>query len=334
MHNPDFNRVQFEAVKNEAGLNRFVMTSTKWITRMRAYWRKKGVWNMEKNDRLRRKHPGEETMRAHERGGVLYFTFPLLDRVGDRFVHCFSSRLGGVSSASHLSSMNFSVSCGDTRENVQENFRRIAAAAGFDAGRIVCSAQTHTKHVRVMTEQDAGKGYDREQDYRDVDGMVTNVPGLVLATFYADCVPLYFIDPVHEAVGLSHSGWRGTVADIAGETVRTMQEAYGTRPKELLAAVGPSICQDCYEVSEDVIAQFREQYPKDVWPELFEEKENGKYQLNLWAACRRNLLGAGVLSEHIQVTDLCTCCNPGILFSHRATKGKRGNLGGFLGVRG
>lgn len=271
-------------------------------------------------------------LRENWKDGVLYFTFPILE-TEDIIFHGFSSRIGGVSEG-EFSQMNFSFSRGDDPVHVKENYQRIANAIGFDVHKLVCSHQTHTTHVRQVTAADCGKGYEKERDYSDVDGLITNVPGVVLATFYADCVPLYFVDPVHRAIGLSHSGWRGTVCDIAGETVRCMQEAYGTKPEDIQAVIGPSICQDCYEVGEDVIGQFRDAYDMSVWPSLFQAgKEEGKYQLNLWEACRWNMRKAGILQEHIEVTDLCTCCNPQVLFSHRASKGKRGNLAAFLGIR-
>lgn len=163
--------------------------------------------------------------------------------------------------------------------------------------------------------------------------MVTNVPGLVLATFYADCVPLYFVDPVHRAIGLSHSGWRGTAAKIGKVTVGKMNEEYGTDPKDIYSAIGPSICQKCYEVSEDVILEFQKSFEKKYWDSLFYIKENGKYQLNLWEANRLIMLEAGIKEEHISMPGICTCCNPEFLFSHRASHGKRGNLGAFLGIR-
>ena len=278
-----------------------------------------------------KRKPGTWQMTENTKNGVLYVTFPLLD-AEEAFVHGFSTRLGGVSEGD-LSSMNLSFTRGDDPERVRENYRRIAAAIGFDENRLVLTHQTHTNHVRIVTEEDAGKGYTRERDYTDVDGLVTDVPNLVLATFYADCVPLFFIDPVHKAIGLSHSGWRGTASDIAAVTVKTMQSEYGTRPEELLVGIGPSICQDCYEVSEDVIDEFRASYEEKLWPCLYQGKGNGKYQLNLWEACRQNLLRAGVLPERIEVTDLCTCCNPQLFFSHRASGGKRGNLAGFLMIR-
>ena len=229
--------------------------------------------------------------------------------------------------------MNLSFTRGDKEEAVKENYKRMADAAGFDMNDIVTSDQTHTANVRLVTEEDRGNGITKPRPYTDVDGMITNVPGLVLATFYADCVPLYFIDPVHRAIGLSHSGWRGTVAKIGTVTVRRMQEEFGSRPSEIYAAVGPSICQDCYEVSEDVIEQFKENFEEEQWDSLFYEKPDGKYQLDLWEANHQIMLEAGIREEHISLPNLCTCCNPEFLFSHRASHGKRGNLGAFLGIK-
>lgn len=270
-------------------------------------------------------------MNVREKNGVTYLTYPEMDKLSD-FVHGFSTRLGGVSEGMY-SSMNLSFVRGDKEESVRENYRRISMAMGFSSDDIVTSDQTHTANVRVITEEDRGNGITKPRPYTDVDGMVTNVPGLVLATFYADCVPLYFVDPVHCAVGLSHSGWRGTAAGIGEVTVKMLQENYGSDPADIYAAVGPSICQDCYEVSEDVILEFQKSYPENIWPELFYKKQNGKYQLDLWEANRQVLLRAGILPDHISMPNLCTCCNPDFLFSHRASKGKRGNLGAFLGIR-
>ncbi|MCD8336937.1 MAG: peptidoglycan editing factor PgeF [Lachnospiraceae bacterium] len=277
----------------------------------------------------------ENHLQENHKNGVLYFTVPAFDRL-PFVVHGFSSRIGGVSER-ELGEMNLSFTRGDKPERVEENFHRIASAIGFPYERMVFSYQTHTTNVREVTEKDCGKGYLRERDYKDVDGLVTNVPDVVLTTFYADCVPLFFVDPVRKAVGLSHSGWRGTVNDIAGATVRKMKELYGTEPSDLIAAIGPSICQDCYEVGEDVIRQVRDGFSEILWPLLYTDKgfsgTENKYQLNLWECCRQNMLRAGLLLENITVTDLCTCCNPEVFFSHRASHGKRGNLAGFLALK-
>ena len=269
-------------------------------------------------------------MRVNTREGVTYLTYPEFDKLPG-FVHAFSTRLGGVSEGIY-SSMNLSFTRGDKEEAVKENYKRIADAAGFDMNDIVTSDQTHTANVRLVTEKDRGNGITKPRPYTDVDGMITNVPGLVLATFYADCVPLYFIDPVHRAIGLSHSGWRGTVAKIGAVTVRRMQEEFGSEPSEIYAAVGPSICQDCYEVSADVAEQFQEMFPEDEWNAIMIQKSNEKYQLDLWEINRRILLSAGILPEHLAVAGLCTSCHKDLLFSHRATGGRRGNLCAFLGL--
>lgn len=270
-------------------------------------------------------------MHVNEKEGVTFLTYPAFEEMPE-IVHGFSTRLGGVSEGIY-SSMNLSFTRGDKEEAVKENYRRISSAMGFAMENIVTSDQTHTANVRRVTEEDRGNGITKPRPYKDVDGMITNVPGIVLATFYADCVPLYFVDPVQKAIGLSHSGWRGTVSKIGKITVEKMSEEYGTRPEELYAAVGPSICQKCYEVSEDVAEEFRRAFDPKYWNALFYKKENGKYQLNLWEANHIVLLESGIPEDHISMPNLCTCCNPEFLFSHRASKGKRGNLGAFLGIR-
>lgn len=272
-------------------------------------------------DKIQIKRKG--TLQVLERrtsGEVEYLVFPMLEKTGI-VNHLFSTRLGGVSEA-ELGSMNLSYSRGDKKENVDENFKRIAEVLGRSREDIVCSDQTHTVNIRKVTGADRGKGVLYPRDYTDIDGLITNEPGIVLATFYADCVPLFFVDPANHAIGLSHSGWRGTADKMGAETIRNMTESYGTNPADVIVAIGPSICQDCYEVSEDVAQFFKEDERM--------AKADGKYRLDLWKANKRVLLDAGVKEEHISVTDICTCCNPKYLFSHRASHGKRGNLGAFL----
>lgn len=268
---------------------------------------------------------------VHERGEVVYLTFPLLEPFS-WITHGFSTRLGGVSQG-EIGSMNLSFGREPGRENVEENHRRMAAAIGYAPENMVFSRQTHTTNIMNVTEKDRGIGFTRDRDYNDIDGLITNVPGVVLVTFYADCVPLLLVDPVHRAIGSAHSGWRGTVNNMGKAVVEAMTKAFGTKPEDVVAAIGPSICQDCYEVSGDVIGAFQKAYDPGLWPSLFYEKENGKYQLNLQQACFENFLSSGLLPEHISLPDLCTCCNPQLLYSHRASGGKRGNLAAFLTIR-
>lgn len=261
---------------------------------------------------------------------VLYLTYPMLEQIG-LVKHGFSTRIGGVSEG-YLGSMNLSFTRGDREEAVRENYRRMAKALDVAGDSFVFSQQTHTTNVRIVTANDKGKGLITPLDYQDVDGLITNVPRLTLTTFYADCVPLFFVDPVHKAIGLSHSGWRGTVGKMGAVTLQRMAEEYGTNPADVIAAIGPSICQDCYEVSGDVILEFQNAFSPENYEQLYYKKDNGKYQLNLWKANEIVLTEAGVPIEQIAVTNVCTCCNAEKLFSHRASKGKRGNLAAFLSL--
>lgn len=283
-----------------------------------------------------RSNSGKSVMKRNFAGEMEYLTFPALEKTGI-VTHMVSTRLGGVSSGM-FSSMNYSYNRGDLKAAVDENFRRTAQIFGTGLDAFVCSDQTHTTNVRVVTGQDRGKGVIFPKDYTDVDGLVTNAEGLILSTFYADCVPLLFVDPIHRAIGCSHSGWRGTVAEMGRVTVETMTREYGSKPEDILAAVGPSICQDCYEVSKDVAERFLELFSQPKYrfvnvQNVVLDRKNGKYQLDLWRSNEAVLLAAGIKEEHLSVTDICTCHNPAYLFSHRASQGKRGNFGAFIMLR-
>jgi len=258
--------------------------------------------------------------------GIPYISFNALELTG-MVVNAFSTRQGGVS-VGCLESMNLGFNRGDLDENVLKNHKIFAKAVGFPYENIVTTNQTHTTNVRVVTKEDCGKGIAKDRDYSDVDGLITNIPGIVLATYYADCVPLYILDPINKAIGLSHSGWKGTVKRIGDNTLKLMNENYGTNPKDVICCIGPSICQDCYEISEDVANEFINEFGKNN--KILYNKGNGKYQLNLWESVKQVFLDAGVEYDNIYTTDICTCCNKDELFSHRGHHGKRGNLAAFL----
>ena len=382
----------------------------------------------------------EKTTVYHE-GDVPYITFPILSHCGVK--HGFSTRLGGVSSGI-FASMNLDFRCADPNDNVLENYRRMTAALDIKMEDLVLSMQTHTTNILRMTSRDRGKGFSRERDYTDVDGMITNDPDVALVGLFADCVPVFFVDPVHRAIGLSHAGWRGTVGKIAEKTVVAMGEAFGTAPENLCCVIGPSICRDCYEVSADVAEAFRSAFAADgaskrnraasadvaafcaafatggepegdagvsAWADPFRRhdaldgkpqkmageaveaernllagagvvgvalsrtaceyngengrdhvflegeprnrsgaalpravceyngetvrdivtpKSNGKFLVNLQLANALTLIHAGVPAAQVSIADLCTCCRSDLLWSHRATKGLRGEMAGFL----
>jgi hypothetical protein len=291
----------------------------------------------------------ENTTKAHleQKAGVPYLSFPVLSQFSF-LKHGFSTRLGGVSSGV-LSSMNFGSDSGpyqDSAENVQENYRRMAEALGVEVHSMVISKQVHKTNIRRVTKEDCGKGLFRPRDYDEIDGLITNQPNITLVTKYADCVPLYFVDPVKKAIGLTHSGWRGTVAGIGRLTVEEMRDAYDCRPEDIIAVIGPSICRKCFEIGEDVATEFEKAFPqntKDILfpidsssnqnsPDNFTLPQNKKYHCDLWSANRFVLLQAGLSASNIHISGVCTCCNHEFLFSHRKTQGKRGSLAAFLSL--
>lgn len=266
-----------------------------------------------------------------------FLEFPSLTETG-MVKHLFTTRAGGVSRGKY-ESLNLSFSRGDDPAAVTENYERVAIAMGGAVSDMVCTDQTHTTNIRLVTAADGGKGITRKRDYQDVDGLITDEPGVILCAFFADCVPIYVVDPMHRAIGLAHSGWRGTVAYMGMRLLEQMKEAFGTDAAQCVTAVGPSICRECYEVSADVAEIFCEAFGQQAGEDKREadekklilyRKENGKYQLDLWRANELVLLRAGVPQTQIAVTDICTCCNPQKLFSHRASHGERGNLGAFM----
>lgn len=271
-----------------------------------------------------------ENMNWNEKSGVAYLTFPAFESFP--FIrHAFSTRLGGVSER-EFSAMNLNFGRGDREENVRKNFRLFCAAAGFDPETLVASAQDHHTVVRRVDDSNCGTGIWKPRDLQSVDGLITNVPEVTLVTYYADCVPLFFVDPVRRAIGLAHAGWRGTVAKIGEVMVKRMAEEFGSKPGDLFAAVGPSIGPCCFEVDAPVADEFyrlEELRPR----EFVTEKGGGKFMIDLWEANRRILNRSGIAEDRISVAQLCTKCNSDWLFSHRATGGKRGGLAAMMCLR-
>ena len=258
-----------------------------------------------------------------ETNGVLTLHCRALDGI-EGVHHCFTTRKGGISEG-YLASMNLSFSR-ENRETVSENWRRLCAAEGFCTERVTLTDQTHTDTVRLVGPREAGMGMSKESDIVDTDGLITILPDTPLAVFVADCAPVLMCDKKSGAVAAVHSGWRGTHAGIAAVALKQMAQAYGTDPKDVVAAVGPCIGKCCYEVGQD----FKDAF--DGWgaDHLFEPKENGKYHFDLKGANRLVLERAGV--GEIYVCEECTACKPELLFSHRVTAGKRGNMAGIIEI--
>lgn len=255
--------------------------------------------------------------------GVGFLTFPSLSQL-DFIKHAFSTRIGGVST-DEFKSMNLNFKRGDDHEKVMENYRIFCKAAGFDFDTLVSSSQDHNINVRCVTKADCGIGITRPHDMPSVDALVTNEPDVTLVTHYADCTPLYFADPEKKVIALAHAGWKGTVNKIGEAVVDVMQENYGCDPTDIIAVVGPAIGSCCYEVDTPVYEKFA--CLTELKPAYFTKSlGHGKYLVDLKETNRRMLLEAGLLSINISISDVCTKCNSGLLYSHRASKGKRGGL--------
>lgn len=280
-----------------------------------------------------------ESIRTEMPGGHTFRYLPVSNINDTGFAEAiFTTREGGVSAGPYRS-LDLGWNNDDSRDNIYENYRIAAMHFGAAPDRCVMSMQTHTTNVRRITEEDAGRGLTRPLGYRDIDGMCTDVPGIVLVTLHADCTPLYFADPVHKAVGLAHSGWRGTAGRMGACMVDRMQEWYGTRPEELLAFIGPTIRSCCYEIGPEVAAQFTELFGESVCQEeeILLPGRGDRMMLNLAGANRRILLDAGILPEHLGDSGICTCCHGDLFFSHRYAMrhsgGKRGNCAAMIMIR-
>lgn len=276
--------------------------------------------------KLVRKENTKDHLTFHD-GDLPYFSIPLFDSLGLK--NGFTTKFGGVSTG-YFSELNMAA-LKEPQEIIEENYKRVCNTLHMDVNRAVLSYQTHTTNVRLVTESDFKKGIFKPRDYVDTDGLITNMKDVPLFTLYADCVPLYFYDAKNEAIGLSHSGWKGTRNRMGLKTLEKMKECFGTDPKDVYAAVGPSICQSCYEVSSDVADEFKAEF-QDDFNKICYPTVSGKYQLDLWKANEIILLSAGILKEHLFVTDICTKCNSDLLYSHRVMGVNRGTLAAVLSL--
>jgi YfiH family protein len=192
---------------------------------------------------------------------------------------------------------------------------------------MVRTDQTHTATVLVVGEEHLGMGITREREYTDVDGLVTACRDITLITSHGDCNALFFYDPEKGVIGLAYSGWRGTLKEIGSEMVRVMVTELGCREADILAGIGPALCQDCFEIDQDVAQLFYEKNP--AWTGYSYRKEKDgctKHYLDLKSVLRHTLLDAGVKGENIFDMELCNRCHPELFYSYRRQKGKNGNM--------
>ena len=232
----------------------------------------------------------------------------------------FTTRHGGVSGAPY-DSLNLGLHVKDEEECVQENRRRLWSGLGFEAAQVAMAEQIHGDVVRVVT---AGSLTPSP----GADALVTAAPNILLALWFADCVPVYFVDPVQRVIGLAHAGWRGTAANIAAKTVHTMEREFGCRPDDCVAAVGPSIAAASYIVGREVADVFREIAPNAITSNA---ALDGKFHLDLHEVLFCQILAVGLRSENIAVSNEDTCRNGHDFFSYRRD-GVTGRMAGYLGL--
>ncbi len=268
--------------------------------------------------------------KINNKNGVCFITFPLLTAC-DKVNHAFTTKIGGVSQGIYAT-MNMSFTGGDEKDAVLQNYKNICNAANITFENLTLSHQTHTNNVKVITKEDIGKGIFKERDFSDIDGIITNLKNVPLVTQYADCTPLLFCDPVKEVVATSHAGWRGTISEIGLKTVKKMSEVFGCNPKDIIAAIGPCICKDCYEVDTPVYNAFKEN-GNFIMGEIFTPAYKDHFWLDLKEANKQILLNAGIEEENIDISDLCTCCEHKWFHSHRYTNGKRGTLAAIIELK-
>ncbi|MHA6484718.1 peptidoglycan editing factor PgeF [Paenibacillus sp. strain BS8-2] len=249
----------------------------------------------------------------------------------------FTGRGGGASSAP-WDSLNIGLHVADAAEDVIENRRRVTEAIGWPFEAWTSAEQIHGAAVHRVNEDERGRGRLSMKDtIGGCDAIMTNVRGILLTSFYADCVPLYFYDPENDAVALAHAGWRGTVAGIADATIRSMSEAYGTHPERVLAAIGPAIGGCCYEVDGVVITEIEriigELGLDEATSAACMVRESGdKAKIDLKEINRQIMIKAGILTSCIEISKWCTGCEGDLFFSHRMEGGKTGRMASWIGM--
>ena len=256
------------------------------------------------------------------KNGVTFYSADGIDAAGG-VAHGFSTRLGGVSEGM-WASLNLSVNRGDDPDHVRENYRRFFAAIGGSEKQLAMTNQVHGAAVRTVTTADVHTDPYEKVGY-EADGLMTDLPGAALVVYCSDCIPILFYDPVRRCVAAVHAGWRGTAAGIVTNAVDRMVHVYGSSRSDILAAIGPGICPDCFETHEDVPNAITAAMGTGVLRHIT-IKENGKFAVDLKAINAMRLEQAGLEADHIAVCGVCPSCEPDKFWSHRRLGTDRGSM--------
>ncbi|SHM07246.1 conserved hypothetical protein [Caldanaerovirga acetigignens] len=264
-----------------------------------------------------------------KKGDVEFLIIPSFEETG-LVRHAFSTRRGGFS-VNHCESLNLGFNKGDDRQIVLKNYEVFCDAVGIKMENLVASNQVHESEIYVAGKEDRGKGILIKSDITGKDALITREKEVALVTYYADCVPLFLLDPITPAVGLVHAGWRGTVKKIGMKTVKKMIEVFNTPVGKLLCGIGPCIAGSCYEVDDNVVEKFKDAF--EYWKTLVKYKGNGRWLLDLVKANKMQLEDMGVNPENITVSGLCTHCCSDLFYSYRRDKGVTGSLAAVIELK-
>lgn len=267
--------------------------------------------------------------KSNDRKGIKYYTIPLFEETA-LTVHAFTTRIGGVSK-DPFKSLNFGFKTGDNEKDIFINYESICEVLDTKLEDCVLSDQVHKTNIRIVTKEDRGKGILKDRDYKEIDGLVTNESDITLFTFYADCVPLFFLDKVNKVIGLAHGGWRGTVDGIASKMIDTMTKEYNSKLKDILVAIGPSIGECCYEVGIDVYNEFDKKLLNTS--KILKPVSDDKWKLNLWETNKTILEMTGIPNENIALSNICTSCNNEVFYSYRKESGITGRMAAIIRLK-
>jgi YfiH family protein len=259
-------------------------------------------------------------------GSLVYCRFPEIDAL--KMVDCaFSTRLGGMSEGKY-EALNLGLHVGDVPCRVLTNRKHFFEALNMSPETWVSAEQVHGDLIQIVTKKYAGRGLLEHKDsIPGVDGLITQDMGVSLVAFFADCVPVFLIDPRKRVIGLVHAGWKGTVSKVPHKAVQTMECVFGSRPEDCVALIGPSIGACCYEIGIDVAEKVSEAFPHV--PNILSADTTGeRIFCDLQIANRTCLEFAGLLPENIHSSGLCTSCRTDIFYSYR----KEGTTGRLAGV--
>jgi len=260
-------------------------------------------------------------MISREAAGLRYFQFESL--LSENLTQAVFSRKGGVSPIP-WSSLNLGGTVGDEPDRVSENKNKLLAAIGYSHSQLAQIHQVHSAHVQIVN-----KPMGRNSVLAQGDAMISNTPGLLMIMRFADCVPILFFDPVKNAAGIAHAGWKGTVKEVVIAVVNELESQFGTNPADLLTGIGPSIGPDHYEIGDEVIEKVKSTFNNN-WDQILIIGPDS-VKLDLWEANKISLRNAGV--KHIETAEICTACSVKDWYSHRAENGITGRFAAVIGLK-